>query len=109
VRPRCHRHGKIDYLVGNRRLDLKELYCVARPIQGARKGILRSITTKMAPDITVKIVFVRHRTNKNEWLSILSTDCSLSEEEIIRIYGIRWDIETFFKCTKSLLNYHPLK
>jgi hypothetical protein len=27
----------------------------------------------------------------------------LSEEEIIRIYGIRWDIETFFKCTKSLL------
>jgi hypothetical protein len=57
----------------------------------------------MAPDIPVKIVFVRHRTNKNEWLAILSTDCSLSEEEIIRIYGIRWDIETFFKCTKSLL------
>jgi Archaeal putative transposase ISC1217. len=48
-------------------------------------------------------VFVRHRTKKNEWLAILSTDCTLSEEVIIRIYGIRWDIEIFFKCTKSLL------
>jgi hypothetical protein len=91
------------YLVGDRWLNLKELYCVARSVQGARKGILRSIHTKMAPDIPVKVVFVRHRTNKNEWLAILSTDCTLGEEEIIRIYSSRWEIETFFKCTKSLL------
>jgi hypothetical protein len=31
------------YLVGDRWLTLKELYCVARTVQGARKGILRSI------------------------------------------------------------------
>jgi hypothetical protein len=67
------------------------------------KGILRSISTQKAPNIPVKVVFVRLRTNKNEWLAILSTDCTLSEEEIIRIYSSRWDIETFFKCTKSLL------
>lgn len=91
------------YLVGDRWLNLKELYCVAYSVQGAKKAILRSIHTKMAPNIPVKVVFVRHRTNKNEWLAILSTDCSLSEEEIIRIYSSRWDIETFFKCTKSLL------
>lgn len=30
---------------------------------------------------------------KREWLAILSTDVTL-EEEIIRLYGIRWDIET---------------
>lgn len=59
--------------------------------------------TTLAPNVPVNVVFVRHRTTKNEWLAILSTDCTLSEEEIIRIYGIRWDIETFFKCTKSLL------
>lgn len=57
----------------------------------------------MTPDIPVLIVFVRHRTKKNEWLAILSTDCSLTETEIIRSYGIRWDIEIFFKCTKLLL------
>ncbi len=90
------------YRVGKRLLSLKELYQAARPVTD-QKGILRSIQACMVPNIPVKVVFVRHRTKKNEWLAILSTDCSLSEEEIIRIYGIRWDIETFFKCTKSLL------
>jgi len=41
-----------------------------------------TIHTQMAPNISVKVVFVKHRTNNNEWLAILSTDCSLSEEEI---------------------------
>ncbi|WP_425060284.1 IS4 family transposase ISDha5 [Sporomusa carbonis] len=68
-----------------------------------RNGILRSITTTLSNDIPVTIVFVQHRTKKREWLAILSTDVTLEAEEIIRLYGIRWDIETFFKCTKSLL------
>lgn len=33
----------------------------------------------------------------------LLADLSLSVENVIRIYGIRWDIEVFFKCTESLL------
>lgn len=90
------------YRFGKRSLSLKELYQVATPVAG-KKGILRSIRTQMIPNIPVIIVFVRHRTKKNEWLALLSTDCTLSEEEIIRIYGTRWEIETFFKCTKSLL------
>ena len=53
--------------------------------------------------IPITMVFVRHRSRKNEWLAILSTDTTLTVEEIIQIYGIRWDIEVFFKCTKSLL------
>ncbi|MDR1769170.1 MAG: hypothetical protein LBS02_00845 [Hungatella sp.] len=32
---------------------------------------------------------------------ILSTDCSLSDAEIVRIYGNRWFIECFFKSSKS--------
>jgi hypothetical protein len=91
------------YLVNGRKLSLKELYRVAKPAQGKSKGILRSIRTQMVPGIPMVIVFVRHRTNKNEWLAILSTDRTLTEEEIIRIYSMRWDIETFFKCTKSFL------
>lgn len=31
----------------------------------------------------------------------MSTDVGLSEKEIIRIYGKRWDIEVFFKTCKS--------
>ena len=91
------------YLVGSYRLSLSELYKAAPSVPGSKRTILRSIFTQLAPGIPVKVVFVRHRNHKKEWLAILSTDCTLTEEEIIQIYGIRWDIETFFKCTKSLL------
>ena len=54
--------------------------------------------------IPVKIVYVRNRNNCNEYITILSTDCSLSDHEIVRIYGSRWNIELFFRTSKSLLN-----
>jgi hypothetical protein len=66
-------------------------------------------------DFLVKIVFVQSRNKKSKrvWLAILSTDTGLSDEEIIRIYGKRWDIEVFFKSIKSLLKvekeYHLQK
>ncbi len=49
-----------------------------------------------------RIVFIKEKKSKN-WLALLSTDISLSEEEVIRIYGKRWDIEVFFKVCKSNL------
>ncbi|MEG0353383.1 MAG: transposase, partial [Cellulosilyticaceae bacterium] len=49
------------------------------------------------------LVFVKNRNNKREWLVILSTDLSLSSQEIIRIYGNRWSIEVFFKSIKSFM------
>ena len=77
------------YLVNGRKLSLKELYSAATPVQGKTKGILRSIRTHMVPGIPMLIIFVRHRTNKNEWLAILSTNLTLTEEEIIRTYRMR--------------------
>ncbi|MCI0184596.1 hypothetical protein MM817_02893 [Acidibacillus sp. S0AB] len=55
------------------------------------------------PSLLGKIVFVKHRHKKREWLAILSTNVTLSFEEIIRIYGMQWDIEVFFNACKSLL------
>lgn len=54
--------------------------------------------------IPVKLVFVRNRNKKSEYIIILTTDCSLSDSEVIRIYGGRWSIEVFFRATKSLLD-----
>lgn len=95
------------YLVANHRISLKELYKVATPVQG-KKGILRSIQTTMANGVQVKVVFIQNRNKKSEWLAILSTDCTLSEQEIVRIYGMRWDIESslrrpspYYACKKS--------
>lgn len=59
------------------------------------------VTTKTG--IPVKIVFVRNRNKKSECLYLLSTDTSLNNAEIVRIYGNRWSIECFFKASKSFM------
>jgi hypothetical protein len=81
---------------------LRELFTLAPLIQG-KKYILRSICVELKSGLPVKIVFIQNRNKKSEWLAILSTDQTLSETEIVRIYGMRWDIEVFFKTVKSLL------
>jgi Archaeal putative transposase ISC1217 len=48
-------------------------------------------------------VFVRDRRSK-KWLALLSTDMTLTDEEVIKTYKSRWDIEVFFKMLKSFLN-----
>lgn len=53
--------------------------------------------------LTVKLIFVKNRNNKREWRVVLSTDLSLSSQEIIRIYGNCWSIEVFFKSIKSFM------
>lgn len=91
------------YIVDEERFSLKELYHLATPTSGKKRSILRSIHTTMANGVPVKVVFVRNRNKRSQWLAILSTDCTLTEQEIVRTYGMRWDIEVFFKATKSLL------
>jgi hypothetical protein len=39
--------------------------------------------------IPAKVVYVRNRNNRNDYLCLISTDTTLSEEEIIRIYRKR--------------------
>lgn len=94
---------KQRYLYKGQRLTLKELYREAKPSIG-KKDILGSIHVTLDNGVPVKILFIRNRNKRSEWLAILSTDTALKNEEIIRIYGMRWEIEVFFKCNKSLLN-----
>lgn len=47
--------------------------------------------------IPAKIVCVRNKANRKEWIAFICTDTTLNEEEIIRIYGKRWQIEVFSK------------
>lgn len=69
----------------------------------SNKNIFGSVIVTTKKGIPVKIVIVRNRNKKSECLYLLSTDCSLSDAEIVRIYGNRWSIECFFKVSKSLL------
>ena len=69
---------------------------------GAR-NIFSSLIVTSKTGIQVKIVFVCNRNKKSECLYILSTDLSLEDAEIVRIYGNRWSIECFFEASKSFL------
>lgn len=67
------------------------------------QNIFGSLAVTTRDGIPVKIVFVRNRNKKSECLYLLSTDCSLSDSEIVREYGNRWSIECFFKASKSFM------
>ena len=72
-----------------------------------RSKYLLSVVVDVVKDgeiIPAKVVYVRNRNKKKEYLCLISTDTTLDENEIIRIYGKRWDIEVFFKVCKSYLN-----
>ena len=72
-----------------------------------RSRYLLSVLVDVVKDgkvIPAKVVSVRNRNKRKEYLCLISTDTTLDENEIIRIYGKRWDIEVFFKVCKSYLN-----
>jgi hypothetical protein len=94
---------KIFYRYNGQWMRLSKLYSQLRKRPGKAK-ILASIVTETTKGQKVKIVFVRHRQKKRQWLAILSTRVDLADEEIVRIYGKRWDIEVFFKMMKHYLN-----
>lgn len=98
---------KIFYKYNGKDMVLNKIYNVVRKNRGKAK-ILASVIVELGRDeegklVKGKIVFVREKSGGNNWLALLSSDITLSEEEIIRIYGKRWDIEVFFKITKSYL------
>lgn len=82
---------------------LSRLYSLLRKKPGKAK-VLTSVVAETKEGQQIKIVFVRNRNKKRQWLGIVSTKTSLPDEEVVRIYGKRWDIEVFFKMMKHYLN-----
>lgn len=93
--------SKIHYEHNGHKRDLTTIYQKLRKRPGRAK-ILASATVTLKNQQPAKIVFVRDR-RKTDWLAILSTDIHLSDEDVVRIYGKRWDIEVMFKMAKQHL------
>jgi hypothetical protein len=91
----------IRYRYKGRSLRLGELYAAIKKHRG-RAVVKARVIVKLPSGRRVRIIFARAR-NRKGWVALLSTDLSLTGEEIIRIYGKRWDIEVFFKVVKSHL------
>ena len=72
-----------------------------------RSRYLLSVLVDVVKDgesIPAKVVYVRNRNKRKEYLCLICTDPTLDENEILRICGKRWDIEVFSKVCKSHLN-----
>jgi hypothetical protein len=93
---------KVFYRHEGQWVTLGKLYSRIRKRPGKAR-ILASVVVETLKKQQVKIVFIRHR-HKRDWLAIVSTKTALPAEEIVRIYGKRWDIEVFFKMLKQHLN-----
>ena len=92
---------KIYYDYMGERVDIKTIYRRLKKRRGKAK-ILGSTQVGLKNGPTAKLIFVRDK-RKKDWLAILSTNTMLSDENIVRIYGKRWDIEVFFKMAKQHL------
>ena len=94
--------NKQQYRYSGKLLGLKGLARYMRIDQA--HNILGSVVVHTKKyNIAVKLVFVRNRNKKDEYIVLLSTDCSLSASEVVRRYGNRWPIECCFKACKPLL------
>ncbi|WP_102398663.1 IS4 family transposase [Haloimpatiens massiliensis] len=98
---------RVYYNYNGKLLNLKDLYAALRKRRGKAKILSSAIvgigSDKNGNEVKAKIVFVRDRNRSRKWLALISTNISLDDNEIVRIYGKRWDIEVFFKMNKSFL------
>lgn len=97
--------SKTYYLYNGVKQPLTEIYKQNKKRRGRSKYLL-SVEIEVEKDnaiIPARVVFVRNRNKKKDYLALITTDMSIAEEEIIRIYGKRWSIEVFFKVCKSYL------
>ena len=104
--------SRIKYEWNNQKLDVKEIYFRNKKRRGRSKYLLSVPITVASKDdegtpisIPKKIVYVRNTKKKKDWGALISTNTDLSEEDIIRIYGKRWQTEVFYKICKSWLKH----
>ena len=96
--------SRIFYEYEGEMLSIKKLFGICKKRRGRSKYLLSvNVMVGNEQKIPAKIVCVRNKQNKKDWVAFICTNPDLSEEEIIRIYGKRWQIEVFFKTCKSYL------
>ena len=102
--------SKVFYEYQGEQMDIKKIYSINRKRPGKSKyllsvqvNLIQKQKGKIIARIPTRIVYVRNKSNKKDWIALASTDMNISEEEIIRRYGARWNIEIYFKTCKQYL------
>ena len=97
---------KMFFHYNGKDMSLTSIYNKNKKRRGRSRYLLSVMVdvVKYGETIPAKVVYVCNRNKRKEYLCLISTDVNLDENEIVRIYGKRWDIEVFFKVCKSYLN-----
>lgn len=95
----------LRYRIGGIKQDAMQIYKQGKKRPGRSKYLLSvdAAVEKDGKSQPVRLVYVRNRNKKTDYLVLVSTDMTLSPEEIVQLYGKRWNIEVFFKICKSYL------
>lgn len=95
---------KHQYMYKSHRYDVKSLFDKSM-IYGKKirnhQGIISSIIVNINEETKLKIVYVVNKNDNSQWIAIATTDYQMSDEEIIRIYEMRWQTEVFYKAIKT--------
>ena len=105
---RLKNHKNYRYLYEGECLSIEQIYRKNRKRRGLSRFLLSVEIAVRHIDynetVPAKLVYVRDKGNRKKWITFVSTDISLSEDEIIALYGKRWDIEPYHKVLKSCLH-----
>lgn len=100
---------KVYFRYRGREMDVKTLYSILRRSKWSTKPkYLYSpiVTFDVAGQaMPMKLVFVTKRGRTDQYLVLETTKLSLRPEEIIQLYGRRWQIECYFKVAKQYLQF----
>lgn len=109
---RLKTNSKQYYEYNGKMINIKALYTMSKKRRGkaawklsVNVNLLVKDKNKIIERIPVKLVYLPNRANTREWICLLSTDTEMDENEIIRQYGKRWNIEVMFKCSKQYLRF----
>jgi len=94
-------HPKWFYEYNGKKLRLSDLYGKLKKKRGKAK-VKASVLVTLPDGNKARVIFVPCD-KKRGWLALLSTDITIADDEIIRLYSKRWDIEVFFKMCKQHL------
>jgi len=102
------KHNKTKYEYNGETHTIAEIYKMVRKHPGLSRYLAEvnihvpGKGSKNHP-FDAKVVFVRNKANRKQWIAIISTDMSLSAEDIIQYYALRWKTEVFFWTAKMYL------
>lgn len=94
---------KFSFVCKTTRYNSNKLLSALKKRQNLDSDIISATEAQTPSGQIVKLVFVRNRNNRKEFITLLCTDTSLTSEKIVELYSRRRSIECCFKSCKQYL------